>query len=350
MSHRTPRRGLAHLAALALVVLVASCGSSSDDDAGSAGSPGPTTTVAVDAGTGDDGDPGGASGDAGAADGSIDACALLDAGQLAELVAFEFGEGTWAAAEDPAPGTCSWTNDEQLTTLSIEVRQGVDDTLGGLDAGTGTELEDVEVGAATATGVRDTASDRLVSLYVPVGADSVLILVQSPLKVADDDLVAVAEAAGIAFENVGAAPSGGAGDAPAGDLDAVRFTVQSSDAGIDLELEVTAAAAVEAGNPVVVGIVCATGDDDGLLDGAYLVSAIDTTNEPGLVRASVEASEPVDGPGTVPGRFEATDSEGRAVEVDGQLTIDEGFRSGELVGADDAGNAVAVTWTCEPLG
>ena len=170
----------------------------------------------------------------------------------------------------------------------------------------------------------------------------------------DATLVALAEAAALAYENL---PAGGGDAAPEpsdadGALEAVRFTVQSSDAGIDLELEVTAEEVRDEGNPVSVGIVCAGTEpgEGGLFEGVYAVSATDLGRDPGLVFASVESTESVDGPGTYPGAFRATDSQERSVDVEGQLTIDDGLRSGELIGEDGAGNQVAVTWECRPLG
>jgi hypothetical protein len=342
-----PRRSATTaLLALALAAVLAACGGGGDDEASE-----PTTTEASVSTTvaSEPEDAGG-----GGADGSIDACALLDPGVLEDAVTFEFGGGTWTEDDDPAPGTCSWSNDEQLTTIAVEVRQGIDETLEGVEAGTGTEVEEVEVGAAVATGVRDTAADRLGSLYVPAGADSVVKLTQSPLKVDDEAMVALAESAAIAFEDLpaGGGDGGGGEDAASGDLDSVLIAVQSSDAGIDLELEVTAADAAEVGNPVQMGIVCAGSEpgEGGLFEGLYAVSAIDLDRDPGLVSASIESSEEVAGPGTYPGVFRAADSQGRSVDVEGQLTIDAGLRSGELVGEDDAGNQVAVTWECRPVG
>jgi hypothetical protein len=342
------RRPAATTASLALAcsLLLAACGGGGDDEASApATTDAPASTTAA---------PEPEEVDAGGGAASVDACALLSPAVLEDTVAFEFGGGTWTQDDDAAPGTCSWTNDEQLTTIAVEVRQGIDETLQGVDAGTGTEVEEIEVGAATATGVRDTAADRLGSLYVPAGADSVVKLTQSPLKVDDEAMIALAEAAAIAFENlpVGGSDGGaGGGDAAAGDLESVRITVQSSDAGIDLELEVTAADAAEVGNPVQMGIVCAGSQpgEGGLFGGVYAVSTIDLDRDPGLVSASIESSEEVAGPGSYPGVFRAADSQGRSVDVDGQLTIDEGLRSGELIGEDEAGNQVAVTWECRPL-
>lgn len=342
----TPRttRSLAALTAVALALTA--CG----DDGGSDGDadPGATTTDAGGGATTTE--PGGDGGDAA----DVPACDLLDPATLADLVTFEFGGGDWAEADDPAPGTCSWTNDEQQTTLSVEVLDGIDAVLGGLSAGSGTELEDVPVGAGTATGVRDTAADRLISLYVPAGADSVVKLTQSPLKLDDDAMVAVGEAAAIAFENLpvdGGDDDGddetGAGE-PSGDLAAVRFTVQSSDAGIDLDFEVTVDDVLAAGNPVTTGIICAGVEegDAGIFTGTYAVDAHDLDRPSGLVLVQVESFDVVDGPGSYEGQLTAQDSDGRSVEVEGTLAIDEGMRTGELVGADDAGNQVVATWEC----
>lgn len=343
----TPRtiRSLAALAAVGLALTA--CG----DDGGSGDSgTDDTTTTAADEGATTTTEPGGD--DGGSAAGDIPACDLLDPATLADLVTFEFGAGGWTEEDDPSPGTCSWTNDEQQTTLSVEALDGIDEVLDGLSAGTGTELEEVPVGAGTATGVRDTAADRLTSLYVPVGADSVLKLTQSPLKLDDAAMVAVAEAAAIAFENLPASGgSDGDGDAtgvPVERLERVRFTVQSSDAGIDLDFEVTAEEVLAAGNPVTTSILCAGVEegDTGIFTGIYAVDAHDLDRPDGLVLVQVESFDEVDGPGSYAGQLTAQDSDGRSVDVEGTLAIDDGMRTGELVGADEAGNQVVATWEC----
>jgi len=80
------------------------------------------------------------------------------------------------------------------------------------------------------------------------------------------------------------------------------------------------------------------------------VAATDLDRTDGLVLATIESLDPVDGAGTYPGRLNAQDSDGRSVEVDGDLTIDDGLRAGELVGQDDSGNAVVATFECRPVG
>lgn len=346
---RTPHRPLV-AAGLALALLLGACGSD-DDTAAPTSTEAPADGPDTSAPSGDTPEEAGTGGDA---------CALLDAATLDELISFEFGAGTWTA-EEGSDGSCSWTNDDQLTTITVELRDGIDETLDELEAGSGTELEDVPVGAGTATGVRDLDADRLISLYVPAGADTIVKVTQSPLKVTDDDLVAVAEAAALAFENLPTAPDDGSGDAAAGGgaaggatlaLDAVAFTIQSSDAGLDLAFEVTAEEVRAAANPVTTMTVCAGVDagDTGIFDGVYVVNGTDLDRERGLVSVTIESLDAVDGPGSYRGRLSANDTAGRSVEVDGDLAIDPGLRSGELIGEDESGNQVVATFECRPVG
>lgn len=366
--HRRSTRALSIAVAAIAALSLTACGSDDDEPESSATTAAPSeTTAAVDDtpvdDTDDDTADDGATDD-GASGSGVDACALLDPVALGDLVTFEFGEGTWTEDPDPEPGTCSWTNDEQATTLTVEVLDGIDETMAGLEAGTGTELEEIPIGASTATGVRDVEADRLISLYLLAGADNVVKVTQSPLKIDDDAMIAVGEAAAIAFENLptgatddgagSANAGGGAGGeaAPSGGLESVAFTVQSSDAGIDLTFEVTADEVAETGNPVTTTIVCAGDEagDTGIFEGVYAVAASDLDRTDGLVLATIESLDAVDGPGTYPGRLNAQDSDGRSVEVDGDLTIDDGLRAGELVGQDDSGNAVVATFECRPVG
>lgn len=346
------RRPLAGIGALALVLVAAACGGG--------GSDGSTTSTSTSTSTDTVAPTTAAEASSTAA---IDVCALLDGDTLASAIGEDGGDPDGWMTDDGGPeGSCAWRQTTPVLTISIEVHDGIDETIGSLGQPAGGALVEVPVGASAATGERDDASGRLRSLYVPAGADSVLVVGQLPLALTDDQLVAVAEAAAIAFENGAADVDGSSSgdDETASDVevlppegvDAVRFTVQSADAGLDLELEVTADEVAEGGNPIVTGIVCtgAASGSGGLFDGLYAVSAIDADREEGLVRASVEADDEVTAGGTYEGTFEAADGDGRSVEVQGTLTIDDGLRSGELAGDDDAGNDVRVTWECLPLG
>ena len=333
-----------------LALATASCGGGSSD----ASSDAPVSTTSAPAST--------TAATTAAAPVSADACALLGPDVLAETITFDRGEaGVWTETQGDTSASCAWMNDAQVLTVSIEVHDGIDETIGALSDTSTVTLDEVPVGATTATGERDVTSERLRSLYVPAGADSVVVVGQMPLKLSDEQLAAVAETAAIAFENSDAnatgTTSGSDGDgtamtvhAPEG-VDSVRFTVQSADAGLDLDFEVTAEEVEAGGNPITTGITCtgATAGDNGIFEGLYAVSATKADHDPGLTHAAIESADKVTTGGTYQGTFTATDSKQRAVEVSGDLTIDDGLRSGELVGKDDAGNDVTVTWECRPI-
>ena len=354
-----PVRSRGALALLLTAALaLASCGGGSSDGGSDGSDAGATTTPTTTAAT-DDADA------AGEVAGGVDPCSLLDPEVLSSTVEFDRGgEASWALDEGRGEeGSCAWTDSVHVVTISVELHDGIDDTIGALadQDDDDTDIEEVPVGATTATAKRDVATGRIRSLYVPAGADSVVVVGQMPLYLEDDQVVAIAVEAALAFENAPTSSDGDTGDDedassdltvnPPDGVDSVRFTVQSADAGLDLDMEVTADEVSDAGNPITTGIICtgASFGQGGIFDGLYAVSAAAADRDPGLVRASVEVNEEVDGGGDYTGRFEATDSKGRSVEVDGDVTIDDGLRSGQLDGADDAGNQVTVTWECRPL-
>jgi hypothetical protein len=147
-------------------------------------------------------------------------------------------------------------------------------------------------------------------------------------------------------------PADAGPDAPggtAGELRSVSVEITSNSAGLDLSFAVTADDVQEAANPAMVWIVCsgATSSNPGLLSGLYFVTAFDRFRDSGLRHVGIEARDEVDGPGTYAGVVEVNDSAGRFVSVGGDLTINADGRSGTLVGTDDDGNDMTVTYRCE---
>lgn len=346
-----PRHDAGHrLAAVALAgLLLAACGddeSSSDDSTAPAVSTIPVVTAPP--------TEAGENPDDGAGEGPPvgDACALLSPETIADVV----GGGTWNEGLDPGDGTCSWVSGEG-STISVSVERGREAVLDAIVATDAQTVEEILVGASTAIARRDVATGALTTLSVPAGADDVVTVIVVPPALEDAWVVSLGESAAIALEN---APTGsGEGPPPtAGDMEStvevtsVRFTVQSSDAGLDLEFEVTAEEVAVAANPIATLVLC-TGIDPAstaLQDEVYSVSAIDIDRSPGLVNASLVTNEDVTGPGVYAASFSATDSRGRSVDLDGSVTIADGLRSGEFLGEDGAGNQVVVTYECRPLG
>jgi hypothetical protein len=132
-------------------------------------------------------------------------------------------------------------------------------------------------------------------------------------------------------------------------LRGIAFTITSSSANLDLAFDVSLEEVEAAQNPAMVWIVCtgATSSNPGLLSGLYFVTGFDRFRESGLRHVGIESYDEVDGPGTYRGVVEINDSAGRFVSVPGELTINGDGRSGTLVGADDDGNDMTVTYRCE---
>jgi hypothetical protein len=338
-------------AAVALAtLLLAACGDDDEPTAGDPTSPPAVTTIPVVTA------PPTAAGSAGGGDGETppvgDACVLLTPEEIAAVV----GGGTWNEGLDPGDGTCSWVSGDG-STISVAVERGREAVFAGIVPTDAVTVEELPVGASTAVARRDVATGALTTLSVPAGADDVVTVVVVPPALEDAWVVSIGETAAIALENAPATPSEGP-PATAGDMEStvevtsVRFTVQSSDAGLDLEFEVTADEVAAAANPIATLVLC-TGIDPAstaLQDDVYSVSAIDIDRSPGLVNASLVTNEDVTGPGSYEASFSASDSAGRSVDLDGSVTIDDGLRSGEFLGEDGAGNQVVVTYECRPLG
>ena len=133
-----------------------------------------------------------------------------------------------------------------------------------------------------------------------------------------------------------------------GTLVSVTFGVRSDAGGYDHEFEVTAEQVESADDPSSTWISCdaANVSSPELIPRAYVVTVIDRTRDQGLRTAGVEATEDVDGPGTYEARLQFSDSSGRYVEAEGELTIADDGRSGTFEGTDPGGDDVTGSYRC----
>lgn len=194
--------------------------------------------------------------------------------------------------------------------------------------------------------LRLVAAVMVLSLVAACGDDDGADGPSSPETTAVDDTTTTTPA------DAGDEPADSAPDAPSGsqgELRGVSVEITSDSAGLDLAFAVTLDEVREAANPAMVWIACsgATASSPGLVSGLYFVTAFDRFRDSGLRHVGIEALDQVDGPGTYDGVVEVNDSAGRFVSVEGELTINADGRSGTLVGTDDDGNDMTVTYRCE---
>lgn len=322
-------RFLVFLGTAVSAAVLGGCGGSGGDEAV------PTAAPSTTAAPADSGAPGGAPipGD--------EVCALLSTTQLDERAASgaPWSEGT------AADGSCTWDS-AAGGSLQVAVTPDIESTLDEVRSSSSGDraVEELDVFASGAVGVYDTEG-ALIEAHAPAGSDEVVAVIVDGVELDEDATISLLEIAALAWENRGS----GTTDAAASDtgVTAVRFRVTSEGAGLDLDFEVTAQQVAE--SPGSNQILCsgvAPDASEGLFEGIYSVLAIDITRSNGLVNASVAAGS-VEGAGTYPGQFEAADSKGRSISVDGSLDIDDGLRSGTFSGTDEAGNEVIVVFECE---
>lgn len=312
------------IGAAALIAVLVGCGGGGDDDEPGSSTTA-TSTTAVSSPSED-----AISGD--------DVCSLLTSAQLDDLAA---AGAPWSEGV-ASDGSCTWDagpGGSLTVTVTPDVEATLDDVR--TSSSGGRAVEELDVFASGAVGVYD-AEGALVEAHAPAGSDEVVAVIVEGVDLDEDVTLAVLEAGALAWENRGS----GTSTSDAG-VAAVRFEVRSDGAGLDLDFEVTAEQVAD--SPGSNQILCSGVDPDvseGLFEGVYSVLGIDITRPEGLVNASV-AADAVEGPGTYPGQFEAGDSEGRTISVDGEVEIDDGLTSGTFRGTDDAGNDVTVTFECE---
>lgn len=271
---------------------------------------------------------------------SDDVCSLLTADQLDDLAP----DGTPWSEGVAADGSCSWDAGPG-GSVTVTVTPDIEATLDEVRSSSSGDraVEELDVFAGGAVGVYD-GDGALVEAHAPAGSDEVVAVVVDGIDLDEGTTLALLEAAALAWENRGS----GSSDPSASDtgVAAVRFEVRSAGAGLDLDFEVTAEQVAD--SPGSNQILCSGVDPDvseGLFEGVYSVLGIDITRTEGLVNASI-AADGVDGPGSYPGQFEAGDSKGRTISVDGEVEIDDGLASGTFRGDDEAGNDVTVAFEC----
>jgi len=293
-----------------------------------------------------------------------EACDLLTVEDLSAAHTFEFGDQTWTGAESPAgPASCVFDNASNLTTVTLEVHPASAYDALAASTPSETELVEVDAGAAGMLALADPATGTYLAVWAPAGADGAVAVRQSPLKLPNDALVALAETAAIAYENApvgpageetaagGGATTGGPGSvqAPA-DLAAVRIAGTVGATGNRFAIEVTGEDVVSANSPATTMIVCVGGTDGGGLLGrdAYAVSALDLRITDGVVQADVTATEAVRGPGTYAASVTVRQADGSSFDLTGTMTIDPDLLAGTFRVQDRAGNGVDGDWICLP--